>query len=376
MPMCYRLPALFGFILLLIAACTNPSEKKRAGTSRLNRVTDTIAAQPVTDTTITIAAVGDMMLGTSYPDYTHLPPDGGLQSFKYALADLQNNDITFGNLEGTLLDTGAAVAYKLQHKTKSYFFRMPTYYGGVFKNAGFNLISLANNHVNDFSNAGRKSTVKILDSLGINYAGLRIKPSTTFIIKGVKYGFCAFAPNSQTAPLLDRAFVKNTIAKLKQTCDIVIVSFHGGGEGVPFEHIPCVPEYYVSENRGDVHAIAHAAIDAGADLILVNGPHVSRAMEVYKNRLIAYSLGNFCTYRSVSVLGVCGLAPLLKITLSKKGHFLSGRIVSYKQSHDRGLFPDTSNAAANRIRFLTTSDFELPGLTIAGDGTITANAVN
>ncbi|MBD1393932.1 CapA family protein [Mucilaginibacter glaciei] len=372
MPMLYRLPILFCFsFLLLITACTNPPEKKQANNTPAQLPADTVTIKPITDTTITIAAVGDMMLGTSYPDSTHLPPDSGRQSFRSALKDLKNNDIIFGNLEGTLLDTGAAVAYKLQHKSKGYFFRMPTYYGGVFKSAGFNLISLANNHVDDFGKPGRKSTAKILDSLGINYAGLRVKPSATFTVKGIKYGFCAFSPNSQTAPLLDRAFVKGTIAALKQECDIVIVSFHGGGEGVPFEHIPCVPEYYVGENRGNVNAFAHAAIDAGADLVLGNGPHVSRAMEVYKNRLIAYSLGNFCTYKSVSVLGVCGLAPLLKVTLNKKGHFLSGRIVSYKQSHEVGLLADTANTAANRIRLLTKSDFELPGLIIADDGMIT-----
>ncbi len=99
---------------------------------------------------------------------------------------------------------------------------------------------------------------------------------------------------------------------LKQQCDIVIVSFHGGGEGTGFEHVPFKIESYNNEKRGDVHAFAHNAIDAGADLILGNGPHVCRAMELYKNRLIAYSLGNFCTYRSVSVEGIGGLAPLLE----------------------------------------------------------------
>lgn len=371
MPMFYRLPSLFSFaFLLLVTACHNRLEKASVSNAPTNLAADTTITKPVNDTTIAIAAVGDMMLGTSYPDDKHLPPDSGRQSFNYALKDLQHNDITFGNLEGTLLDTGAAVAYKLHHKSKGYFFKMPSYYGRVFKNAGFNLISLANNHINDFSYAGRKSTVKILDSLGINYAGLKERSSAKFIIKGVKYGFCAFSPNSQTAPLLNKEFLRNTIATLKYDCDIVIVSFHSGGEGPSFEHIPCLPEYYLGENRGNVHAFAHAAVDAGADLIFGNGPHVSRAVEVYKDRLIAYSLGNFCTYKSVSVQGVCGLSPLLKITLSKKGRFMSGRIMSYKQSHDGGLMPDISNGAAHRIKFLTMGDFEQPGLTIADDGTI------
>lgn len=372
MPMFYRLQFLFACLFLFaLSACKPSPDTSQPESIPIPDTAGEVVAKPAADSLINIAAVGDMMLGTSYPDSTHLPPDSGQRSFRNALRHLQHNDITFGNLEGTLLDTGAAVAYKLQHKSKGYFFRMPTYYGGVFKHAGFNLISLANNHVDDFSKAGRKNTVKILDSLGIHYAGLRVKPSTIFTVKGVKVGFCAFSPNSQTAPLLDAAFVTSTIKALKQECDIVIVSFHGGGEGPAFEHIPCVAEHYVGENRSNVHAFAHNAIDAGADLILGNGPHVSRAMEVYKNRLIAYSLGNFCTYKSVSVQGVCGLAPLLKISLNKKGHFVSGRIISYKQSHDGGLTPDATNAAAARIRQLTYSDFELPGLTITNGGEMT-----
>jgi len=88
-----------------------------------------------------------------------------------------------------------------------------------------------------------------------------------------------------------------------------LVSFHGGGEGVGFEHVPFVMETFVNEKRGDVNAFAHAAVDAGADLVFGNGPHVCRALELYNDRLIAYSLGNFCTYTNVSVAGSCGYAP-------------------------------------------------------------------
>jgi hypothetical protein len=134
-------------------------------------------------------------------------------------------------------------------------------------------------------------------------------------------------------------------------------------------------ESFISEKRGDVNAFAHNAIDAGADIILGNGPHVSRAMEVYKNRLIAYSLGNFCTYKSVSVAGVCGLAPLLKVKLNKKGEFLNGRIISLRQAHDKGLELDTLNRAAIRIRELTEADFPNAGLLISDTGEISLNPV-
>jgi hypothetical protein len=95
-------------------------------------------------------------------------------------------------------------------------------------------------------------------------------------------------------------------------------------------------------------------------------------MEIYNNRLIAYSLGNFCTYKCVSVSGICGMAPLLKAYVNKEGKFLSGRIISFSQAHDKGLVRDTLNQAARRIRMLTAADFPDGGLSISDDGAITA----
>ncbi len=362
---------------LLFAGCNVPTATKTVAVIPIEKTTpaDT-AVSPLADTAINIAAVGDMMLGTAYPNSNTLPPDSGKASFKFALKDLREADVAFGNLEGALIDSGAPAAMKLKFRSKPYLFKMPEHYGGIFKDAGFDILSVANNHSNDFGLKGRTTTVKILDSLGIHYAGLKTSPTKTFTIKGIKYGFCAFSPNSQTVSLLDIAGAAVIIKDLKKQSDIVIVSFHGGGEGVSFEHVSCTPESYNGERRGNVNAFAHAAIDAGADVILGNGPHVSRAMELYNNRLIAYSLGNFCTYRSVSVAGICGLAPMLKLRINKKGHFLGGQIVSYIQSHDKGLIRDTLNRASRRIKTLTENDFEQSGLSISETGTITPAAIN
>ncbi|WP_114939807.1 CapA family protein [Mucilaginibacter endophyticus] len=367
-------------LALFLQACNHPPNKKQILAPAPKPKPDTTAAiaKPavvVNHDAISIAAVGDMMLGTSYPnDYT-LPPDSAKNSFTVIADELRNADVTFGNLEGSLLDGGNPAHYKLHQRSKAYLFRMPTAYAGVFKDAGFNLLSLANNHIGDFGDTGRMSTTRVLDSIGINYGGLLSHPSTVFERNGVKYGFCAFAPNANTLPILNLTNATRIISELKQRCDIVIVSFHGGGEGVDYEHVPFAMESFISEKRGDVHAFAHNAIDAGADIILGNGPHVSRAMEVYKNRLIAYSLGNFCTYKSVSVAGVCGLAPLLKVKLNKKGEFLNGRIISLRQAHDKGLGLDSLNRAAVRIKQLTETDFPDAGLIISDTGEISLNPV-
>jgi poly-gamma-glutamate capsule biosynthesis protein CapA/YwtB (metallophosphatase superfamily) len=326
--------------------------------------------------TLRIAAVGDIMLGTSYPSPYSLPPNNGKKSFKAALQHLQQADVTFGNLEGTLLDGGAPSYGKLHLTSKAYLFRMPKKYGEILKDAGFDVMSLANNHVGDFGDAGRKSTVNALDSLNIQHAGQQSHPFATFTINGTKYGFCAFAPNINTVSIHDLKRAAAIIKNLKQSCDIVIVSFHGGGEGVNFEHVPFKAELFLSERRGDVHAFAHNAVDAGADLVFGHGPHVIRAIEKYNNRIIAYSLGNFCTYKNISISGISGLAPLLKVQVNKKGEFLSGQIISFRQNHANGLVLDTLHRAAKRIKSLTKTDFPHTGLTISDKGLILNADVN
>lgn len=358
-------------LLSLLTACRETQEGETSRLPKQEIKKHEIKRKPIVQhDTACIAAVGDIMLGTSYPDNKTLPPDSAKNSFKNITDEFGDADVKFGNLEGTLLDTGAPAYFKLHQLSKAYMFRMPKYYAGVLKEAGFNVLSLANNHIGDFGEVGRDSTMKVLDSLGIQYGGQVKHPSAVFNINGISYGFCAFAPNSNTLSIFGLKKAREIISNLKQRCDIVIVSFHGGGEGFFFEHVPCMNESFNNEKRGDVEAFAHNAIDAGADLILGNGPHVCRAMELYKSRLIAYSLGNFCTYRCVSVMGICGYAPLLKVYLNRKGEFLNGQIVSNTQTHNDGLVKDVLNRAAIHIRQLTQNDFEASGLNITNSGLI------
>lgn len=362
-------------LLCVLGSCQKKPNTRQRPIALSLKIQHKRVVAPIQHDTLCITAVGDIMLGSSYPDNSTLPPDSGRVSFERVEKYLHGNDITFGNLEGALLDTGKPATYKMHLKSKAYLFRMPTSCGKILKDAGFNTLSIANNHIGDFGDNGRISTMKTLDNAGINYAGLLSHPASLFKVNGVTYGFCAFSPNNQVEPLLDLQNATQIIQKLKQQCNVLIVAFHGGGEGPGFEHVPFKMESFFGEKRGDVNKFAHNAIDAGADVILGTGPHVSRAVEIYKNRLIAYSLGNFCTYKSVSVVGVCGIAPILRIYINKKGEFLNGRIFSVKQSHEGGLQTDSLNGAAQRIRMLTMMDFPQSGLDITGDGFIAKNNV-
>jgi len=306
--------------------------------------------------TISITAVGDIMLGSAFPSKQNLPPDDALNSFA-AVDSLLKGDIVFGNLEGCFLNSGNSNKCNGVNPNSCYAFRMPNRYAAIYKNAGFNVLSIANNHVGDFDAKGRKNTARILDSLQIHYAGQLNKPFEIFEKDSIIYAFCAFAPNENTVSINKIDSAKALVAKLKSKADIVIVSFHGGGEGARFEHVPRTNEIFYKENRGNVYAFAHAVIDAGADVVLGHGPHVSRAVELYKNKFIAYSLGNFCTYGMFSLKGWNGFAPLMQLKLNAKGDFLYADVVSVKQDKINRLQVDAQHRAFNRIAELTNQDF-------------------
>lgn len=307
--------------------------------------------------TLTVIAVGDVMLGSAYPKPSGLPPDDALLSFKNVNPYLKGN-IVFGNLEGCFLNAGKSTKCKDTTGNSCFAFRMPERYARIYQGAGFNLLSIANNHVGDFGLAGRKRSVQLLDSLNINYAGLTSHPYSIFVKDSVKYGFCAFSPNDNTLSINSIDSAKDLVSFLKKQVDVVIVSFHGGAEGAKYEHVIRANEIFYQENRGDVYAFAHAVIDAGADLVLGQGPHVTRAVEVYKNKFIAYSLGNFCTYGQFNLNGPNGFAPLLNIKLNRKGDFLYADVISIRQSKISRLTLDPNFTAFKKIVSLTDSDFQ------------------
>ncbi len=306
--------------------------------------------------TISITAVGDVMIGSAYPSKSNLPKDDGRYSFKNVDTFLKG-DIVFGNLEGCFLNSGKSTKCKDTNGNSCFAFRMPERYAGIIKEAGFNLMSIANNHVGDFGLKGRQKTVMILDSLNIHYAGLQSHPFSIFTKDSIRYAFCAFAPNENTVSINKIDSAKRLVTELRAQADIVIVSFHGGGEGARFEHVPRKNEIFYQENRGNVYAFAHAVIDAGADVVLGHGPHVTRAVEVYKNKFIAYSLGNFNTYGMFSLKGPNGFAPLLQLKISGKGDFLHADVVSVKQDKINKLTLDTGHTAFYKIKSLSNTDF-------------------
>ena len=307
------------------------------------------------------------MMGTNYPENL-LPPDEGTHLFAAIRPSLSDADIVFGNLEGPLCQNKKTE--KCNTDSNCYVFRTPPKLACRLKEAGFNVLSLANNHANDFGDDGRIETMQILDSLCIQHSGA-INDIAFFQLDSTSIALIAFCWSSHSFNYLDSISAVEHIQQLKKNNDLVFVSIHGGCEGKTALHTKNEIEKCYGENRGNIVEFAHLAVDVGADLILGHGPHVPRAMEIYNNKLIAYSLGNFCTYKRFKVTPPNGLSLILRVDVSiQTGDFVSGKIIPIRLDGYGIPFLDPSNASIHLIQELTHSDFPNNSIRISLSGEI------
>ena len=236
---------------------------------------------------ISVVAVGDLLLGGSATEKVNR--EGFTYPFLKTKDLIQQADIAMANLEAPLTDRGE------QHPDKKYTFRVPPSAATDLKQAGFDLMTLANNHIGDYGEQGVLDTLVALEDigLGISGAGRNLKEARTpFVaeIDGQKLAFLSFSntfPKSfyakkdkpGTAPGYYQ-YVARDIGKARRQHDYVIVSFHWGGERMND------PKDYQME-------LGRLAIDSGADVVIGHHPHVLQGAERYKEGVIYYSLGNY-----------------------------------------------------------------------------------
>ncbi|WP_287229611.1 CapA family protein [Xylanibacter caecicola] len=358
---------------LNIAACTS------AGTDRQLSVPVVVNDSVVADTdtagvgmenrrdTFVVSLTGDIMMGTTFPE-VRLPANGGKDLFRDVRPFLVNADIAVGNLEGTLCDVEDTSKKKTVH---SYSFRTPPAYASLLRDAGYDFLSMANNHAFDFGIDGVMSTEKVLEGQGIKYAGLRGRTAMAVVERdSIRFGFCAFGHNGYTFRTQELDGVKAILDSLKECSDIIVVSFHGGAEGKACRRLPYGKETFLNEDRGSLRDFAHFCIDNGADIVYGHGPHVVRCMEVYKDRFIAYSLGNFCTPYGINTTGISGYAPVVSIKVNRSGEFLSGQIHPFVQRYGIGPRRDTTGVVVKEIRTLTGLDIKGGKISISDNGVI------
>ena len=360
--------AIISGIFVLSGCPSKPSGNETANSAKTN----SDSAKSTNTEPLTIAAGGDIMMGSPFPNASRMPPNDGADTFKAVASIFQAADIAFGNLEGPMADGGVSAKCGAG-SSNCYAFRMPTRYAKYLKDAGFDIMSVANNHASDFGDAGRASTRKALDEQGIKHAGSDKNEFALTIVeaKGKKIAFIGFATNSVSPNVNDLELAKKLVQEADKKADIVVVSFHGGAEGTSNVRVLNKNEIFFGESRGNLPLFSKTVIDAGADLVLGHGPHVLRAMEIYKDRLIAYSLGNFATYGWFGLAGATAETMVLEVKIDAEGKFMSGKINPFVLRDKGILTKDNSNSAISTVRRLSQLDFPNTAPKIADDGTIT-----
>lgn len=234
------------------------------------------------DIEITLSSAGDCTLGMDDKTDFSLSLPGTLKKYNYdysyffknVLDIFKNDDITTVNLETTFTNS---TAKRDKGSGTQYNFKGSPDFAKILTSGSIEAVNISNNHIYDFGDKGFEDTLTALKSENINYFGENNKYIKE--VKGIKLGFLGYGGWSDSDSFLEK--VKSDIQDLKNQNCIVIINFHWGIEN---EYTP---------NDVQKH-IAHFAIDNGADLIIGHHPHVIESVEKYNNKIICYSMGNFC----------------------------------------------------------------------------------
>lgn len=307
----------------------------------------TMAQEPAS---VTLGWVGDTMLGRAGA----LPPDRGRAILARTGRVTVAPDLMLGNLEGTLSGGGASKCAAAS--ANCHAFQVPPDHADALHRAGFDLMSLANNHAYDFAKTGRDQSARALEAAGIASTG---GPGEITMLEheGIKVAVLGFAPYPWAAPLNDHDAARKLVREAREQADLVVVTMHAGAEGADRTHTPVGTEVAYGENRGDPRRFARTVIDTGADLVLGAGPHVLRGMERYKGRLIAYSLGNHAGWHNFSGGGTLGLSAILRVTLREDGTFERGILTPLTLQPPGTPARDPTHASTRLVDRLSVEDF-------------------
>jgi poly-gamma-glutamate capsule biosynthesis protein CapA/YwtB (metallophosphatase superfamily) len=286
--------------------------------------------------------------------------------FRATSLDL-TGDVVLGNLEGTLTDRGASKCSA--GSTSCFSFRAPQSYARFLRAAGFTVVNLANNHALDFGEVGQADTVAAVRKARLLTTGRPGEIAYT-IVRGVRVAVLGFAPYPWAQSLLDLPAAQALVRKADEWADLVVVTMHAGAEGASHRHVRPGPEFFLGENRGNPVAFAHAVIRAGADLVVGSGPHVLRGIEWYRGRPIAYSLGNFVGYHTLSMAGPTGVSAILQATVGRDGSWVAGELVPLTLAPAGIPRADPDESALRIVRTLSRQDFGKRGMLVSPAGVL------
>ncbi len=314
--------------------------------------------------TVTLAWGGDTVLGSMYG----LPPARGRTMLAQVAPIFRAADVGWVNLEQAL-SNGTSSKCAGSTSGACFAFGAPMSFAATLPASGIRIVNLANNHADDYGAAGQASTLAALRAAHVAWDG---KPNQIEVMKvnGVRLAFLGFAPYKWAARL-DRipaavALVKRAAAR----ADVVVVAIHAGAEGSSAVHVPHGTEYFLGENRGNSRAFTRAVIDAGADLVVGSGPHVIRGVQWYRNRLIAYSLGNLAGWRTFGMGGTLSESGIVTVTLRGDGRITTAKWTPLALEPPGVPVVDSSGASTKLVAQLSREDFGTSGARFKPDGTI------
>ena len=312
--------------------------------------------------TVTVSAVGDCTLGTdeSFNTSTNFNAyeamNGTSYFFQNVRSILEADDATFANFEGTLTTETA-------RESKEYAFKGDPSYTQILTDGSIDVVTLANNHSSDYGAKSLTDTEEALDAAGIDYCiGDKIAVKE---VNGIPTAFIGIYVLNDGMAREEQ--VKQTIAAAKQQgAKLVIVAFHWGTEKA-------------TEPDETQKSLAHTAIDCGADLVVGHHPHVLQAIEYYKGKYIAYSLGNFCFGGNSAPSDMDTMIFQQTFTI-EKGEVqadAAATVVPCSISSTAGYnnyqpTPTEGDASTSVIDRLNTMSANY-GVTVNGDGTVTAS---
>ena len=350
----YVTAALLMALALATSACSGTAPRSAPASSARGPAV-AAAAEPTSalepTASVEIGWVGDTLVGSRYG----LAPRGGRALFQGVVAELAAPDLMVGNLEGTL-STAKRSKLSADSTATAYAFQAPPSYAAALAWAGFDVMSLANNHAHDYLELGLGQTREALDFNGIAYTGL---PGQITVREagGVKVAFLAFSPYRWNADIGDLPGAQALVRQAAGQADVVVVLMHAGAEGAGRTRTPLGAEKAFGEFRGDPRAFAHAVVDAGADVVFGSGPHVVRGIERYRGKLIAYSLGNFAAWGGFNRAGVSGLSGLITVRIDRDGNLLEARWLSLKLVGRGVPVIDARYRSLALVRRLSEQDF-------------------
>lgn len=290
---------------------------------------------------------------------------------------LNGADLVMVNLEGAVGedapgDTAAASAAKCRAPARCYALRMPASAGPALRHlrdSGQVVANVANNHSRDAGVIGLSRTLDVLRESGVYVTGADTLATPVITSRGDTVAFLGFGSSGEPDARNLNA-VRRHVSRAASRYPRLVVTMHLGAEGVGAQRTRDTMETYLDERRGNPVAFAHAAVDAGAALVVGHGPHVVRALEWRHGALIAYSLGNLVTYGPFALGSPLDRGALLCATLDPRGAVRDARLVSTRQRAPGWVRADRSQRAAALADSLSRLDFPATGARVLVEATV------